>query len=198
MVDILNPQLNEMILDPTCSTCVFLSCSIEHSKKQFKTAADNNTLQSRIRCVEKKPLPHMLALTNMMLHGVDVATNIEHSNTLSRSLKDYGPRDRVDIVITDPPFWNMEEDGIESNFPCKYQTREAADLFLALIMYLLKHDTSRAAVALPDGFLFDEGVKTTLKRELLEFFNPHTILRKLEAVQNVLKKELIQALGGKA
>jgi type I restriction enzyme M protein len=106
-----------------------------------------------------------------------VPTNIEHNNTLSRPLKDYGPRDRVDIVITNPPFGGMEEDGIESNFPRKYQTRETADLFMALIMHLLKHDTGRAAVVLPDGFLFGEGVKTTLKRELLESFNLHTIVR---------------------
>jgi type I restriction enzyme M protein len=122
-------------------------------------------------------MPHMLAMTNMMLHGVDVPTNVRHDNTLSRPLKDYGPRDRVDMVITNPPFGGMEEDGIENNFPRKYQTRETADLFMALIMHLLKHDTGRAAVVLPDGFLFGEGVKTTLKRELLESFNLHTIVR---------------------
>jgi type I restriction enzyme M protein len=127
--------------------------------------------------VEKKPLPHMLAMTNVMLHGIDVPTNIRHDNTLSRPLKDYSPRDRVDIVITNPPFGGMEEDGIEKNFPKKYQTRETADLFMALIMHLLKNDTGRAAVVLPDGFLFGEGVKTNLKQELLEEFNLHTIVR---------------------
>ncbi len=119
----------------------------------------------------------MLAMTDMMLHGIDVPTNIRHDNTLSRPLKDYGPRARVDIIITNPPFGGMEEDGIENNFPKKYQTRETADLFLALIMHLLRHDTGRAAVVLPDGFLFGEGVKTTLKRELLQEFNLHTIVR---------------------
>lgn len=113
----------------------------------------------------------------MMLHGIDVPTQLRHDNTLSRPLKDYGPKDRVDIIITNPPFGGMEEDGIENNFPKKYQTRETADLFLALIMHLLKHDTGRAAVVLPDGFLFGEGVKTTIKRELLEEFNLHTIVR---------------------
>jgi type I restriction enzyme M protein len=127
--------------------------------------------------VEKKPLPHMLAVTNVMLHGIDVPINIRHDNTLSRPLRDYGPNDRVDIVITNPPFGGMEEDGIENNFPRKYQTRETADLFMALIMHLLKHDTGRAAVVLPDGFLFGEGTKTNLKRELLEEFNLHTIIR---------------------
>jgi type I restriction enzyme M protein len=177
MVDIINPQLGEMILDPACGTGGFLTNTIEHLKKQIKTAADKETLEKTIHGVEKKPLPHMLAMTNVMLHGIDVPTNIRHDNTLSRPLKDYSPRDRVDIVITNPPFGGMEEDGIEKNFPKKYQTRETADLFMALIMHLLKNDTGRAAVVLPDGFLFGEGVKTNLKQELLEEFNLHTIVR---------------------
>lgn len=177
VVDIINPQLGESILDPACGTGGFLTNSIEHLKKQVKTPADKETLQKSIHGVEKKPLPHMLAMTNIMLHGIDVPTNIRHDNTLSRPLKDYAPKDRVDIVITNPPFGGMEEDGIENNFPKKYQTRETADLFMALIMHLLKHDTGRAAVVLPDGFLFGEGVKTTLKKELLEEFNLHTIVR---------------------
>jgi type I restriction enzyme M protein len=177
MVDMLNPQLGESVLDPACGTGGFLTCTIEHLKPQIKTAADRNTLQDNIHGVEKKPLPHMLAMTNLMLHGIDVPSNIRHDNTLSRPLKDYGPKDRVDVILTNPPFGGMEEDGIENNFPRKYQTRETADLFMALIMHLLKHDTGRAAVVLPDGFLFGEGTKTTLKRELLEEFNLHTIVR---------------------
>jgi type I restriction enzyme M protein len=177
MVDIINPQLGEIILDPACGTGGFLACTIEHLKDQVKTAKDNEILQESINGVEKKPLPHMLALTNMMLHGIDVPTQIRHDNTLSRPLKDYGPKDRVDCVITNPPFGGMEEDGIENNFPKKYQTRETADLFMALIMFLLKHNTGRAAIVLPDGFLFGEGVKTTIKKELVEEFNLHTIVR---------------------
>ncbi len=177
MVDMIDPQLGETILDPACGTGGFLTNAIEHLKKQVKTSADKERIQKSITGVEKKPLPHMLAMTNVMLHGIDVPTNIRHDNTLSRPLKDYGPRDRVDIVTTNPPFGGMEEDGIENNFPKKYQTRETADLFMALIMHLLKHDTGRAAVILPDGFLFGEGVKTTLKQELLNEFNLHTIVR---------------------
>lgn len=177
MVDIINPQLGEIILDPACGTGGFLVNAIEYLKKQIKTPADKDILQNSIRGVEKKPLPHMLAMTNMMIHDIDVPSNIRHDNTLSRPLKDYAPKDRVDIVITNPPFGGMEEDGIENNFQKKYQTRETADLFLALIMHLLKPDTGRAAVVLPDGFLFGEGVKTTLKKELLEEFNLHTIVR---------------------
>jgi type I restriction enzyme M protein len=177
MVDILNPQLGESVLDPACGTGGFLTCTIEHLKAQVKTAADRITLQDSIHGVEKKPLPHMLAMTNLMLHGIDVPSNIRHDNTLSRQLQSYKPSERVDIIITNPPFGGMEEDGIESNFLKKYQTRETADLFMALIMHLLKNDTGRAAVVLPDGFLFGEGVKTTLKRELLTEFNLHTVVR---------------------
>ena len=177
MVDIINPKLGEKVLDPACGTGGFLTNTIEHLKPQFKTAEDRKTLQDTLNGVEKKPLPHMLAMTNVMLHGIDVPTNIRHDNTLSRPLRDYSPKDRVDIVITNPPFGGMEEDGIEANFPKKYQTRETADLFMALIMHLLQPDTGRAAVVLPDGFLFGEGTKTNLKRELLEEFNLHTIVR---------------------
>jgi type I restriction enzyme M protein len=177
MVDILDPKLGETILDPACGTGGFLVNCIDHLKEQVKTADDNLILQNSIHGVEKKPMPHMLAMTNLMLHGIDVPTNVRHDNTLRRPLKDYGPKDRVDIIITNPPFGGMEEDGIEKNFPKKYQTRETADLFMALIMHLLKHDTGRAAVVLPDGFLFGEGTKTNLKKELLEEFNLHTIVR---------------------
>ncbi|MBD2121365.1 class I SAM-dependent DNA methyltransferase [Trichocoleus sp. FACHB-262] len=177
MVDIINPRLGEKVLDPACGTGGFLTNTIEHLKPQVKTAEDLKILQDTITGVEKKPLPHMLAMTNVMLHGIDVPTNIRHDNTLSRPLRDYGPKDRVDIVVTNPPFGGMEEDGIENNFPRKYQTRETADLFMALIMHLLKPDNGRAAVVLPDGFLFGEGTKTNLKRELLEEFNLHTIVR---------------------
>lgn len=177
MVDILNPQLGERVFDPACGTGGFLVNVIEHKKKSFKTDKDIVKLQDNIHGIEKKPLPHMLAMTNMMLHGIDVPSNIRHDNTLSKPLKDYGPKDRMDVIITNPPFGGVEEDGIEKNFPKKYQTRETADLFMALIMHLLKPDSGRAGVVLPDGFLFGEGVKTNLKRELLKEFNLHTIIR---------------------
>ncbi|QUS62285.1 SAM-dependent DNA methyltransferase [Synechocystis sp. PCC 7339] len=177
MVDILNPQLGESILDPACGTGGFLTCAIEYLRQQVKTADDSNLLQATVHGIEKKPLPHMLAMTNMMLHGIDVPTNIRHDNTLAKPLRDYKPAERVDLIITNPPFGGMEEDGIEENFPTKYRTRETADLFMGLIMHLLKNEGGRAGVVLPDGFLFGEGVKTTLKQELLAGFNLHTIVR---------------------
>mgnify|MGYP003608634630 CR=1 FL=1 len=177
MVDMVAPQLGERILDPACGTGGFLTCAIEYVRKNFVGTVDQEQmLQDSIYGVEKKPLPHLLCTTNMILHGIDVPTNVRHDNTLSRPLRDYGPKDRVDVILTNPPFGGMEEDGIENNFPASFRTRETADLFLVLIMHLLK-DGGRAAVVLPDGTLFGEGIKTRIKEQLLETCNLHTVVR---------------------
>jgi type I restriction enzyme M protein len=118
----------------------------------------------------------MLCVTNMLLHGVRDPSIVRHDNTLARPYADYGPSDRVEIVLTNPPFGGQEEPGIESNFPTNFRTRETADLFLALIVRLLRPG-GRAAVVLPDGSLFGEGVKTRLKEHLMEECNLHTIVR---------------------
>jgi type I restriction enzyme M protein len=183
MVDMVNPQLGETVLDPACGTGGFLTCAIEHLRKQVETVEDRNILQRSIRGVEKKQLPHLLATTNMLLHGIEVPDQIRHDNTLSRPLRDYGPRDRVDVIITNPPFGGMEEDGIEQNFPATFRTRETADLFLVLIMHLLRPG-GRAAVVLPDGTLFGEGIKTRIKEKLLTDCNLHTIVRLPKGVFN--------------
>ena len=133
-------------------------------------------MQQALRAVEKKQLPHMLCVTNMLLHGIDDPSFVRHDNTLARPYVSYTASDRVDIVLTNPPFGGREEDGIESNFPKQFQTRETADLFLALIIRLLRPG-GRAAVVLPDGSLFGEGVKTRLKEHLMEECNLHTIVR---------------------
>ena len=177
MVDMVNPQLGEKILDPACGTGGFLVCSIEHIRKnQVKNVADNAVLQSTIFGVEKKPMPHLLCVTNMLLHGIEVPSTIRRDNTLSRPLRDYTHKDRVDVIVTNPPFGGIEEDGIQANFPAAYKTKETADLFLVLIMTLLKPN-GRGAVVLPDGTLFGEGVKTRIKEKLLEECNLHTIVR---------------------
>jgi type I restriction enzyme M protein len=177
IVDQIDPQLDESILDPACGTGGFLVCAIEHMRKKYvKTVKDERKVQQQIHGVEKKQLPHMLCVTNMLLHGVEVPSKIRHDNTLSRPLKDYSNKDRVDVIITNPPFGGMEEDGIEGNFPTAFKTRETADLFLVLIMHLLKPQ-GRAALVLPDGTLFGEGVKTRIKEKLLEECNLHTIVR---------------------
>jgi len=145
-------------------------------ERYVKTPKDEELMQASLRAVEKKPLPHMLCTTNMLLHGIEDPSFVRHDNTLARPYVSYSHTDRVDIVLTNPPFGGKEEPGIESNFPSHLQTRETADLFLALIIRLLKPG-GRAAVVLPDGSLFGEGVKTRLKEQLMEECNLHTIVR---------------------
>lgn len=184
MVDMTDPKLGERVLDPACGTGGFLTCAIEHVREKYvKTAKDREKLQSLIMGVEKKQLPHLLCTTNMLLHGIDTPSNVRHDNTLSRPLRDYSPKDRVDVIVTNPPFGGMEEDGIETNFPSSFRTRETADLFLLLIMHLLKPG-GRGAVVLPDGTLFGEGVKTRIKEKLLTDCNLHTIVRLPNGVFN--------------
>jgi type I restriction enzyme M protein len=184
MVDMVDPKLGEKILDPACGTGGFLVCAIENIRKRdVKTVQDEEMLQNSITGVEKKALPHLLCVTNMMLHGIDVPLQIRHDNTLSRPLRSYGPKDRVDVVVTNPPFGGMEEDGIETNFPKALRTRETADLFLVLIMHILR-EGGRAGMVLPDGTLFGEGVKTRIKEQLLTECNLHTIVRLPNGVFN--------------
>jgi type I restriction enzyme M protein len=175
-IDMVNPQLGEIVLDPACGTGGFLTGAFEHMKKQVKKPAELKALKNSIRGVEKKPLPHVLCATNMMVHGIEVPSNIINDNTLAKPLRDYGKNDQVDVIITNPPFGGVEEDGIENNFPSEFRTKETADLFLVLVMELLK-DGGRAAIVLPDGTLFGEGVKTKIKKKMLEECNLHTIVR---------------------
>jgi type I restriction enzyme M protein len=176
MVDMVNPRLGEVVLDPATGTGGFLVCAIEHMRKQVNNTEQEAVLQNSIRGVEKKQLPHMLCVTNLMLHGVEVPSLIEHGNTLSRPLREYGAADRVDVVLTNPPFGGIEEAGIEQGFPADVRTKETADLFLVLIKHLLKHN-GRTALVLPDGTLFGEGVKSRIKEQLLTECNLHTIVR---------------------
>ena len=182
MVDITNPQLGETILDPACGTGGFLTCSIGHLREQVNTPGQREVFQNSINGVEKKPLPHLLCTTNLMLHGFDLPA-VKRDNLLSKPYSDWGAGDKIDIVLTNPPFGGIEEDGTETNFPQKFRTKETADLFLALIIRLLK-DGGRCAVVLPDGTLFGEGVKTRIKEELLKRCNLHTIVRLPNGVFN--------------
>src|SRR5215813_5775121 len=177
MVDRIDPRPGESLFDPACGTGGFLTCAIRHMRDRYvKKVEDEQAMQAGLHAVEKKQLPHMLCVTNMLLHGIEDPSFVCHDNTLARPYISYSQSDRVDIVLTNPPFGGREEDGIESNFPRHFQTRETADLFLALIIRLLKTG-GRAAVVLPDGSLFGEGVKTRLKEHLLEECNLHTIVR---------------------
>jgi type I restriction enzyme M protein len=177
MTERLDPKPGEIILDPACGTGGFLTSALAHMRASYvKTPDDEDLVESSLRAVEKKPLPHMLCTTNMLLHGIHDPSFVRHDNTLARPYIGYTQQDRVDLVLTNPPFGGREEPGIESNFPKQFQTRETADLFLALIVRLLKSG-GRAAVVLPDGSLFGEGVKTRLKEQLMEECNLHTIVR---------------------
>jgi type I restriction enzyme M protein len=177
MVDRIDPTPGEILLDPACGTGGFLTCAIRHMRDRYvKTPKQEERMQAALRAVEKKQLPHMLCVTNLLLHGIEDPSFVRHDNTLARPYISYGQTDRVDIVLTNPPFGGREEDGIETNFPQHFQTRETADLFLALIIRILK-PAGRAGVVLPDGSLFGEGVKTRLKEHLMEECNLHTIVR---------------------
>lgn len=182
MVDMINPQLGESVLDPACGTGGFLTCTVDAVRSQVTTPKDRDILQKSIRGIEKKPLPHLLCTTNLMLHGFDLPA-VQRGNLLSKPYADWGASDKLDIILSNPPFGGVEEDGTETNFPKKFRTRETADLFLALIIKLLKTN-GRCAIVLPDGTLFGEGMKTRLKEELLEKCNLHTIVRLPNGVFN--------------
>ncbi|WP_237172028.1 class I SAM-dependent DNA methyltransferase [Pandoraea norimbergensis] len=181
MVGRINPQLGETILDPSCGTGGFLTCSIRHMRRFVKTPDDERTLQAGLRAVELKQLPHMLCVTNMLLHGVEDPGFVIHGNALARPYESYTRRDEVDVILSNPPFGGQIEEGIEQNFPIEFRTKESADLFLALYMRLLKPG-GRAAVVLPDGLLFGDGIKRRLKKALLEQCDLHTIVRLPDSV----------------
>ena len=176
IVDMVDPRIGEKVLDPACGTGGFLACTIEHLKKQIQTTEEGESLNSNILGIEKKPLPHQLCTTNMILHGIDTPINIRRDNTLSKPINNISPADRVDCIVTNPPFGGIEEEGIESNFPSAYRTKETADLFLLYIIAMLKPH-GRCGVVLPDGALFGEGVKTRIKEKLMTDCNLHTIIR---------------------
>lgn len=176
MVDMVDPRLGEKVFDPATGTGGFLVCAIEHLRQQVSNRQQEELLQECIGGVEKKQLPHMLCVTNLMLHGVEVPSLIVHDNTLRRPLRDYASADQVDVVLTNPPFGGIEEPGIALGFPAEVRTKETADLFLVMIKHILKPG-GRAALVLPDGTLFGEGVKTRIKEQLLSECNLHTIVR---------------------
>lgn len=177
MAERIDPKPGEILFDPSCGTGGFLTCAIRHMRDRYvKKPKDETKLQAGLRAVEKKQLPHMLCVTNMLLHGIEDPSFVAHDNTLARPYISWEQKDRVDIILANPPFGGKEEDGIEVNFPQHFRTKETADLFLALFIRLLKNG-GRAAVVLPDGSLFGEGVKTRLKEHLLEECNLHTVVR---------------------
>lgn len=179
MVEAVNPRLGETILDPACGTGGFLVEAFNHLSKQVKTVQDREVLQERsIFGGEAKPLPYLLCQMNLLLHGLE-APQIDPENSLRFPLNEIGDRDRVDIILTNPPFGGEEERGILNNFPEDKQTSETALLFLQLIMRKLKRGPKpgRAAVVVPNGALFGDGICARIKEEMLTAFNLHTIVR---------------------
>lgn len=183
MVEVTDPRLGETVLDPASGTGGFLVEAYNHLEKQVKTVADRKRLQGEtITGCEPKSLPYLLCQMNLLLHGLD-APQIDPGNALRLKLSEIGEKDRVDVILTNPPFGGEEEKGIQGNFPEDRQTAETALLFLQLIMRKLKrHQThagrpARAAVVVPNGTLFGEGVCGRIKEELLKDFNLHTVVR---------------------
>ncbi|HEX9223369.1 MAG TPA: class I SAM-dependent DNA methyltransferase [Candidatus Acidoferrales bacterium] len=179
MVKATDPRLGETILDPACGTGGFLVETFQHLEPQCKTVEDRRTLQTKsVFGSEPKSLPYMLAQMNLLLHGLE-APQISPLNSLNQPLREIGEKDRVDVILTNPPFGGEEERGILSNFPEDKQTAETALLFLQLIMRKLRRQPKpgRTAVVTPNGTLFGDGVCARIKEELLKEFNLHTIVR---------------------
>jgi type I restriction enzyme M protein len=181
MVAVSDPRLGETVLDPASGTGGFLVEAYNHLATQVKTVADRTVLQERsLFGCEPKSLPYLLCQMNLLLHGLD-APRIDPGNALRHKLTDIGERERVDVILTNPPFGGEEEKGIQGNFPEDKQTSETALLFLQLIMRKLRRQGSgrpaRAAVVVPNGTLFGDGVCARIKEELLREFNLHTIVR---------------------
>src|SRR5712692_1718952 len=179
MVAVTDPRLGETVLDPASGTGGFLVEAFNHLSKQVKTVADRKVLQEKsLFGCEPKTLPYLLCQMNLLLHGLD-APQIDRGNALRLKLTDIGERDRVDVILTNPPFGGEEEKGIQGNFPEDKQSGETALLFLQLIMRKLRRQPSpgRAAVITPNGTLFGDGVCARIKEELVKEFNLHTIVR---------------------
>jgi type I restriction enzyme M protein len=183
MVEMTDPQLGETVLDPASGTGGFLVEAFNHLSKQVKTVADRKRLQSEsIFGCEPKSLPYLLGQMNLLLHGLD-APQIDPGNALRFKLSEIGEKDRVDVILSNPPFGGEEEKGIQGNFPDDRQTAETALLFLQLIMRKLRRQPTpakghgRAAVVVPNGTLFGDGVCARIKEELIKEFNLHTIVR---------------------
>lgn len=179
MVKVTDPRLGETVLDPACGTGGFLVEVYKHLEEQCQTVEDRETLQRRsIFGGEAKSLPYLLVQMNLLLHGLEYP-QIDSGNSLRFRLTEIGKRDRYDIILTNPPFGGEEEPGIQGNFPEDKQTSETALLFLQLIMRRLQRSpkAGRAAVVVPDGVLFGDGVCARVKKQLLTEFNLHTIVR---------------------
>ena len=180
ITDIINPKLGERVLDPACGTGGYLTCAIEHLKKQANNVEQLKSITENIAGWEYKPLPFLLATTNLILHDIEVP-NIRFGDALDQPLSNFTEKDRVNVILANPPFGGIVANGNESNFPQNFRTKESADLFLILMIHLLKAG-GRAGIVLPDGSLTGEGVKQRVREKLLKDCNLHTIIRLPQSV----------------
>ena len=175
ITEIINPQLGEKILDPSCGTGGYLTAAIEHLKKQANSVEERQSIAENIIGWEYKPLPYLLATTNLILHDMEVP-NITFRDSLDQPLSNYTEKNRVNVILANPPFGGIVANNNENNFPQNFRTKESADLFLILMIHLLKQG-GRAGIVLPDGSLTGDGVKQRVRQKLLEDCNLHTIIR---------------------
>jgi type I restriction-modification system, M subunit len=176
MAKMIEPKIGETMADLACGTGGFITSWLKELHQKVETVADEEAYSSSIYGIEKKQFPYMLAVTNMLLHDLDVP-QIYHDNTLLRDVLDYTDDDKFDVILMNPPYGGSEKADVKSHFPADLASSETADLFMSVIMYRLK-DKGRAAVILPDGFLFGmDNAKLNIKKKLLNEFNLHTIIR---------------------
>lgn len=176
MVKMINPKLGEKIADFACGTGGFLTSTLKHLEAQKKTVEDDALYNDSVFGIEKKPLPYLLCITNMLIHDVN-EPKIYHSNSLEKRVQDYTEVDKFDVILMNPPYGGSEKEAVKNNFPSDLRSSETADLFMSVIMYRLKKN-GRCAVIIPDGFLFGtDNAKVAIKTKLLKEFNLHTIVR---------------------
>ena len=175
ITEMINPQLGEKILDPACGTGGYLTCAIEHLKKQANSVEERQSIAENVMGWEYKPLPYLLATTNLILHDMEVP-NIRFGDALDQPLSNFTEKHRVNAILANPPFGGIVANNNENNFPQNFRTKESADLFLILMIHLLKQG-GRAGIVLPDGSLTGDGVKQRVRQKLLEECNLHTIIR---------------------
>ena len=176
MVQMIDPKLGESVADFACGTGGFLTSTLKYLEPQKKSAEDIDKYNNTIYGIEKKPMPYLLCITNMLIHDVD-EPKVYHMNSLEKNVRDYKEEDKFDIILMNPPYGGSEKDAVKNNFPADLRSSETADLFMDVIMYRLKKN-GRCAVIIPDGFLFGEdNAKVAIKTKLINEFNLHTIVR---------------------
>lgn len=176
MAQMITPKIGETMADFACGTGGFITSWLKNLQKQVRSTADAEKYGDSVYGIEKKQFPYMLCITNLLLHGLDVP-RVFHSNSLLHDVLDYTESDQFDVILMNPPYGGSEKAEVKNHFPSDLASSETADLFMSVIMYRLKKN-GRAAVILPDGFLFGtDNAKVNIKKKLLSEFNLHTVIR---------------------